>query len=44
MKSNLFEKYKSAAGFRMVVKNKLNEISQKTGQDIQMFYRQMAYA
>ncbi len=37
------DKYKSASGFRMAVKSKLNEISQKTGQDIQRFYRQVAY-
>ena len=38
------DKYKSAAGFRMAVKSKLNEISQKTGQDVQRLYRQVAYA
>ena len=38
------DKYKSAANFRMAVKNKLNEISQNTGQDVQRLYRQVAYA
>ena len=38
------DKYKSAAGFRMAVKSKLNEISQETGQDVQRLYRQVAYA
>ena len=38
------DKYKSAANFRMAVKNKLNEISQNTEQDIQRLYRQVAYA
>ena len=38
------DKYNSAAGFRMAVKSKLNDISQKTGQDIQRLYRQVAYA
>ena len=38
------DKYKSAAGFRMAVKSKLNEISQKTGQDVQRLYRQVSYA
>ena len=34
------DKYKSAAGFRMAVKSKLNKISQNTGQDIRRLYRQ----
>ena len=38
------DKYKSASGFRMAVKSKLNEISQKTGQDVQRLYRQVTYA
>ena len=38
------DKYKSAAGFRMAVKSKLNKISQNTGQDIRRLYRQTAYA
>ena len=38
------DKYKSASGFRMAVKSRLNEISQKTGQDVQRLYRQVAYA
>ena len=38
------DKYKSAASFRMAVKSKLNEISQKIGQDVQRLYRQVAYA
>ncbi len=38
------DKYKSAAGFRMAVKNKLNKVSQNTGQDIRRLYRQTAYA
>ena len=38
------DKYKSAAGFRMAAKSKLNKISQKTGQDVQRLYRQVAYA
>ncbi len=38
------DKYKNAANFRMAVKNKLNEISQNTEQDIQRLYRQVAYA
>ena len=37
------DKYKSAAGFRMAVKSKLNKISQNTGQDIRRLYRQTAY-
>ena len=38
------DRYKSAAGFRMAVKSKLNKISQNTGQDIRRLYRQTAYA
>ena len=38
------DKYKSAASFRMAVKDKLNEISQRTEQDVQRLYRQVAYA
>ncbi len=37
-------KYKSAASFRMAIKSKLHEISQRTEQDIQRLYRQVAYA
>ena len=37
------DKYKSASGFRMAVKSKLNEISQETGQDVQRIYRQVSY-
>ncbi len=37
------DKYKTAADFRRAVKNKLNEISQNTGQDIQRLYRQTSY-
>ena len=37
------DKYKTAANFRMAVKSKLNEVSQKTKQDVQRLYRQVAY-
>lgn len=37
------DKYKSAAHFRMAVKHKLSEISQRIEQDIQRLYRQAAY-
>ena len=38
------DKYKTAAHFRMAVKHKLSEISQRIEQDIQRLYRQAAYA
>lgn len=38
------EKYKSAADFRKAVQNKLKEISDSDGIDIQRLYRQVAYS